>query len=73
MSREDFELWRTAYGNLIACTSSSLRKQECVGGWTKDLAPLLRGQDERFTRALMEYYVDLLRGDPAKIASLCGE
>ena len=71
MSREDFELWRTAYGNLIACTSSQLRKQECVGGWTKDLAPLLRGQDERFTRALMEYYVDLLRGDPAKIAALC--
>lgn len=73
MSREDFELWREAYGNLLTCASSPHRKQECVGGWTKDLAPLLHGQDQRFTRALMEYYVDLLRGDPAKIAALCGQ
>jgi hypothetical protein len=32
----------------------------------------MSGFDEQFTRALMEYYMDILRGDPAKIATLCG-
>lgn len=38
----------------------------------RNVAPLMSGFDEQFTRALMEYYMDILRGDPAKIATLCG-
>jgi hypothetical protein len=42
-----------------------------LDGWTKGAAPLLKREDPAFVRALLGYYVDLLRGDPGPITRLC--
>ncbi len=72
MTRTQFASYRRAYRELLACAAKTdAPKEQCIDGWTGTLGPLLSGFDDRFTRSLMEYYVDLLRGDPAKIAAAC--
>lgn len=72
MSRPDFEIYRTAYRNLVACGASSATKQACIAGWMNDAAPLLNNDDPAFVRSLLDYYVDVLRSDPARIREQCG-
>ena len=73
MSRAGFDSYRKAFGNLLACGASDRPKQECISGWLKDVATLVPEKEEAFTRSLMDYYVDVLRGDPAQIARRCGK
>lgn len=71
MTRADFEIYRTAFRNLLACTKSTA---ECTDGWLTDAGPLLKNEDPKFVRMLMGYYIDqVLRGDPSRIAGLCGQ
>ena len=71
MTRADFEVYRTAFRNLIACKKA---KDECIDGWTTDAAPLLKNEDPKFVRTLMDYYVgQVLHGDPARLAKACAE
>jgi glyoxylase-like metal-dependent hydrolase (beta-lactamase superfamily II) len=73
MSRAEFEAYRTAFGRLLACGASGDRaKDECVSGWLKDVGSLVPEKDHGFTRSLMDYYVGVLRQDPARTAALCG-
>lgn len=73
MTRSDFETYRTAYRNLIACSASSAEKQQCIDGWMSDAAPLLKDEKPPFVRSLLDYYVgNVLRGDPAAIRKRCG-
>ncbi len=71
MTRQDFATYRIAFDGLLACAASDQKSDECVDGWTKDAAPLLKDDAPKFVRALLGYYVDLLRKDPARIARLC--
>lgn len=71
MTRRDFLTYRAAFGNLLTCSASQKTKEECINGWMTDASPLLPEKDHKFTRSLMDYYVDVLRGDPAKIAARC--
>jgi glyoxylase-like metal-dependent hydrolase (beta-lactamase superfamily II) len=74
MSRASFEAYRTAFGNLLSCAASKADKDACVDGWMKDAGGLLKEADPKFVRMLADYYVGgVLRGDPAKIAGLCGK
>ncbi len=73
MTRADFEIYRTAYRNLIACSASSAAKEQCIDGWMSDAAPLLKDEKPPFVRSLLDYYVaNILRGDPAAIRKRCG-
>ncbi len=73
MSRAQFEIYRSAYGALLACAASKAEKSACIDGWMKDAGALLDRDDPKFVRSLLDYYVDAhLRGDPAQTARLCG-
>ncbi|HYK02120.1 MAG TPA: MBL fold metallo-hydrolase [Thermoanaerobaculia bacterium] len=72
MTRTQFASYRSAYRNLLACAAvADTPKEQCIDGWVRTVAPLMSGFDEQFKRALMGYYMDVLRGDPAKNARLC--
>jgi glyoxylase-like metal-dependent hydrolase (beta-lactamase superfamily II) len=76
MSRQDFVAYRTAFDGLLACAASDQKSDECVSGWTAAVAALLtdddpKDDDPKFVRALLAYYVDLLRKDGARLAGLC--
>jgi glyoxylase-like metal-dependent hydrolase (beta-lactamase superfamily II) len=72
MQRAQFETWRKAYGNLVACASSSNDKGVCADGWLADAKPLLADADPRFVKSLLDYYVDnSLRAPKEKIDKLC--
>lgn len=73
MTRAQFEIYRKAYGELIACTASSRESSVCEGGWIENLGDLLPSTEHEFTKSLIGYYVnEVLRGDQANIAKLCG-
>ena len=65
LTRPQFEIYRKAFGSLLDCAAGQQEKEKCVDGWVAAIAPLEPG-DEAFTRTLMRYYVDLLRGDALK-------
>lgn len=66
MTRHQFETYRTAYQSLLRCTAGEGSKETCIDGWIATAGPLMPRHDERFTRSLMGYYVDLLRRPPSK-------
>jgi hypothetical protein len=57
---------------LVACASSDAAKSKCADGWMSDAKELLAPSEEKFTRALVDYYVDVLRRPAAEKAKLCG-
>jgi len=60
MRRKDFECWRAAYRNLLACAGSEDGPESCVDGWLADAEPLLEHADQGFVRTLTNYYAGLL-------------
>jgi glyoxylase-like metal-dependent hydrolase (beta-lactamase superfamily II) len=72
MTRADFETYRAGFTHLLACGGGDRSKEECISGWLHDVSTLVPEKDQAFTRSLMDYYVGVLRSDPAKIAKLCG-
>ena len=73
LTRRQFEVYRSAFASLVSCSLSDAPKGECGNAWMTATAPLAIGRDEQFTRAMMDYYVDLLRADGGKRAKSCGE
>jgi glyoxylase-like metal-dependent hydrolase (beta-lactamase superfamily II) len=73
MTRGAFDTYRTAFAHLLACGRSDRPKEDCISGWLADAGPLVPESERSFARALMDYYVGVLRADPAKIAKLCGQ
>lgn len=73
MTRAQFDTYRRAFGNLLDCAATKAEKEVCVGAWIKDAGELLAGEDPKFVRSLLDYYLDahLRSGDAAKAAALC--
>jgi glyoxylase-like metal-dependent hydrolase (beta-lactamase superfamily II) len=71
MTRAGLDTYRAAFDGLLACAASDRARDDCIDGWTKGAAPLLKTEDPKFARALLGYYVDQLRGDAARITRLC--
>lgn len=71
MTHNQFATYRLAFNALLTCTA----KADCIDAWLRAVRPLITtaGYDEPFARAVVGYYVDVLQGDPAKIAKLCAE
>jgi len=67
MTREQFAVWRTAYGAFIDCVGSDAEASTCASGWSEAMAQFL--PDERSRRAapqMAEHYVGFLRQNGGK-------
>lgn len=72
MHREQFEAYRTAYGNLLECAASARSKVQCTAAWLDDVGPLVPPSQQRLGRVLMDYYMEKsLRADAQHTAALC--
>jgi len=73
MSRKDFESYRKAFGNLLACSAGKDAKNVCIDGWIHDTESLVAEADRDFAKHLLDYYMDAsLRADAKHTAKLCG-
>jgi glyoxylase-like metal-dependent hydrolase (beta-lactamase superfamily II) len=73
MTRQDFDTYRRAFDSLLACAASTQPAADCVAAWFTDGGDLVATNDPGNGHDLVAYYVDqVLRGDPARIAKLCG-
>ena len=54
LTRRQFAAYRRAFSSLLAC------KEKCEDEWIANVGALIPGEDLKFTRMLMEYYVKLL-------------
>jgi glyoxylase-like metal-dependent hydrolase (beta-lactamase superfamily II) len=73
MRAADVATYRQSFDHLLACSSDKQRPEgECIDGWLSDSGRLIPDTDRAYSRALLQYYVtDVLRGDPARLASQC--
>jgi glyoxylase-like metal-dependent hydrolase (beta-lactamase superfamily II) len=71
LTRTEFETYRAAFGGLVACAASDRTRDACIDDWTRAEAPLVKDEDPKFLRGVVGYYVDVLRGDPARRERLC--
>lgn len=73
MSRPYLTIYRTAFTHLLSCAAAGQPKESCAEDWVSDSAELVPQAQQGYARALIAYYVQsVLRGDPARIATLCG-
>jgi len=72
MTRTQFATYRAAFADFLACGTSNASKSRCVDAWVQTLQPMLTDDDPAFSKSVLEYYVDVLKRDPAKIRELCG-
>lgn len=69
----EFDRYRTAFANLLACANSVATPQACAAGWRSDLGSLLPEADHKTADALIDYYTGaILRGPADRTARLCG-
>lgn len=71
LTHRQFDVYRAAFGSLLQCAGSDAAKASCIDGWIAAIAPLIRPEEQAFTRSLMDYYVDVLRRPAAETAKLC--
>lgn len=71
LTHRQFDVYRTAFSNLLRCTSSDASKASCIDGWINGILPLIPPGEATFTRGLMGYYIDVLRRPAAERAKLC--
>jgi glyoxylase-like metal-dependent hydrolase (beta-lactamase superfamily II) len=73
LDREQVARYRSVFDGLLACASSDAPAQECIDGWVTAAGDLIPETDRALARRLLQYYLDqVLRGDPARTAKLCG-
>jgi glyoxylase-like metal-dependent hydrolase (beta-lactamase superfamily II) len=72
LTHRQFDVYRGAFHSLLTCAAGPRDKGVCVDEWLAGTAAIAPAGDPGFTRSLVDYYVDVLRGDPARTASLCG-
>lgn len=65
MTREQFNVYRVAYGAFIDCVHSSAEASTCAAAWGQNIASLTAGDENLQRRALRlaQYYVGYLRQD----------
>lgn len=73
MHRAEFARYRGAYDNLLECAAGTKAKEQCADGWVHDVGNLLADNEHSNAKSMLVGYMDsLLRGDPKRIARLCG-
>jgi glyoxylase-like metal-dependent hydrolase (beta-lactamase superfamily II) len=67
MTRDQFGVWRAAYGTFIDCVGSDAEASQCASAWSQGVAQFVT--DDRARRAapqMAEYYVGFLRENGGK-------
>jgi len=73
LSRAQFLTYRLGFDHLVDCAAGSARKQVCIDGWKKDVAPLLSGADDgKAVQDLLDYYLDKVLRNPEQQKAFCG-
>jgi glyoxylase-like metal-dependent hydrolase (beta-lactamase superfamily II) len=72
MTRSDFDTWRAAYVNFVACGRSSAASRQCIDGWQRDAAKFIDDQHRDYVRQAAAYYIDTrLRSSPDEKELYC--
>ena len=72
MTREQFLVWRSAFGNLLDCGASERPRADCIAGWRRDAAIFMRPGRERMIDEMVGYYIDSrLRAPPEERQHYC--
>jgi len=71
MNRTQFANYRSAFDQLLTCANSDATKASCIDEWVSMTRTLQPEADEKFTRGMMNYYVDVLRDKP-RMTKACG-
>jgi glyoxylase-like metal-dependent hydrolase (beta-lactamase superfamily II) len=73
MTHQQFDTYRTAFGQLLQCSASKAEKNVCIDGWLNGVSAFLAPTERDFTKGMMDYYVDVLRQPASATAKLCGQ
>lgn len=72
MTRAEFTVWRTAFGNLLDCGASQRPREDCIAGWRRDAAAFVPAGREAMIDGLAGYYIDSrLRAAPEERRRYC--
>lgn len=74
LTHADFQQYRQAFEHLLVCADSSQDASVCIANWQQDAARWLASESEqKLAAGLLGYYFSShLRGQPGKLAELCG-
>lgn len=73
MPRSDFEIYRSAFENLVACARGTGPTATCVDGWTKDAAKFVASYpDRKDAEDSITYYIDKIIRSPEEQKAFCG-
>lgn len=69
MSRKQFQIYRMAFDNLLACAAAEAGR-DCTSGWLTDAAELVPAQDRALAESLLGYYLQT-RLAPESVVQAC--
>ena len=69
LTHRQFDVYRAAFSNLLQCAGAMLRR--CIDGWIAAIAPLIRPDEQTFTRSLMTTTLTYYATATAEAAKLC--
>ena len=71
LTRPEYQQWRTAFDNLLACAAAR-DGAVCAAGWLTDAADFIADDERDLARAMIVYYVDEIIRSEDRVAALCG-
>jgi glyoxylase-like metal-dependent hydrolase (beta-lactamase superfamily II) len=68
MTRAQFNIYRTAYGDFVDCVARDAAPSVCAAGWSEAIAPFIANEEraQRAAAPMAEYYVGYLRENGGK-------
>jgi glyoxylase-like metal-dependent hydrolase (beta-lactamase superfamily II) len=72
MTHGEFDRWRNAFDNLVACAASTADAAECVSGWQRDAAEFIHDGREAEVDEAVRYYIDAELRDAEAQRAQCG-
>lgn len=71
MSRAEFDIYRTAFDNLLACAADA-GATDCSARWVNDAGALIAESDKAVAPQYIDYYVENIIRSEEKRAEFCG-
>ncbi len=61
LSHDEVGTYRTAFTNYISCVNTTSEASTCAANWTRDVTPLIKPEDAKYSTAMAEAYAGYLR------------
>ncbi|HPN78277.1 MBL fold metallo-hydrolase [Dokdonella sp.] len=58
MTRPAFESYRSAFGDLLTCSTGAADKHLCIDAWMSDMQASIASADAPYARRLLDYYIE---------------